>query len=54
MKIKIEFTVDIDVDEWVLRYGTEHNEIRKDVKGKVREGVYEHFDSLGVLAERGE
>lgn len=32
MKIKIEMTVDIDVDSWVLNYGTELNDVRDDVK----------------------
>tara|TARA_Y100000361_G_scaffold31462_1_gene26330 strand:+ start:293 stop:529 length:237 start_codon:yes stop_codon:yes gene_type:complete len=54
MKIKIEFTVDVDPEAWELNYGTGRNEIRNDVKGYVENIVFGQLDVVGVLAEGGE
>ena len=54
MKIKIEFTVDVDPEAWELNYGTSRNEIRNDVKGYVENIVLGQLDVVGVLAEGGE
>jgi len=51
MKIKIEMTVDIDVDSWVLNYGTELNDVRDDVKGYVKNIVLGQLEVIDVLAE---
>jgi len=53
MKIKIEFTVDVDPEAWELNYGTGRNEIRNDVKGYVENIVLDQLDVVGVLAEGG-
>lgn len=50
MKVKIEITVDIDVDAWTLNYGIEGaKKIREDVKESVEQGVTEHLRELGML-----
>ena len=54
MKIKIEFTVNVDPDAWELNYGTGRNEIRDDVKGYVQNIVLGQLDVVGVLVEGGE
>ena len=54
MKVKIEFTVDIDQEAWELNYGTPRSQIRDDVRSYVEHGVNTQFEGLGVLAERGE
>ena len=53
MKIKIEFTVDVDVDAWDLNYGTNRNEVRDDVKGYIKNIALSQLDVVGVLAEGG-
>ena len=53
MKIKIEFTVDVDVDAWELNYGTNRNEVRDDVKGYIKNIALSQLDVVGVLAEGG-
>ena len=54
MKIKIEFTVNIDPHAWELEYGTPRNEIRECVQSYVKHGTLEQFDSLGVALEQGD
>lgn len=49
MKVRIEFTVDIDVDAWMLDYGIDRGEVNADVKKYVKYGVMEHLAGLGVL-----
>ena len=49
MKIKIEFTVDVDPDAWELNYGTNRNEVRDDVKGYIRNIALRQLDFVGVL-----
>ena len=53
MKIKIEFTVDVDPDAWELNYGTNRNEVRDDVKGYIKNIALSQLDVVGVLAEGG-
>ncbi len=54
MKIKIDFTVDVDPDAWELNYGTPRSEIRDNVKDYVLNIVLGQLDVVGVLAEGGE
>jgi len=54
MKIKIEFTVDVDPEAWELNYGTSRNEIRDNVKDYVLNIVLHQLDVVGVLAEGAE
>ena len=53
MKIKIEFTVDVNPDAWELNYGTNRNEVRDDVKGYIKNIALSQLDVVGVLAEGG-
>ena len=32
MKIKVEVTLDVDVEAWMLNYGVEKSDVRGDVK----------------------
>lgn len=49
MKVKIEFTVDIDPKAWVEEFATERSEVRRDVKDFVRGEVMEDLNDRGVL-----
>lgn len=49
-KIKIEFTVDIDVDAWLDNYGTDPKDLINDVKTYAKVFMYEQFHQVGVLA----
>ena len=51
MKIKIEFTIDIDADAYAHEYGIENSEVRNDVKSQVTDNAICLFQSLGVLAD---
>lgn len=49
MKVKIEFTLDIDTESWVLNYGTAPEYIRDDVKEHAENSLTDHFRELGLL-----
>tara|TARA_R110000787_G_scaffold219066_1_gene327798 strand:+ start:1971 stop:2132 length:162 start_codon:yes stop_codon:yes gene_type:complete len=49
MKIKIETTVNIDVESWCLNYGTEPGDVRDDVKGYVEHIIQSQLESVDVL-----
>lgn len=51
MKVKIEFTVDIDQENWVLNYGCEPHQVRDDVKSYCQYGVVGQLENVGVLKE---
>jgi hypothetical protein len=51
MKIKINFTVDIDVDAWCLAYGDEPSEVREAVKCYVEYGAKAQFDGLDLTTK---
>lgn len=41
MKVKVEFTVDVDVNGWNLTYGTETAaEVRRDVREWIENAAY--------------
>ena len=54
MKVKIEFTVEIDPDAWILNYGCEPHQVRDDVKSYCQYGVFGQLENVGVLKETGE
>ncbi len=54
MKVKIEFTVEIDPDAWILNYGCEPHQVRNDVKGYCWDTVMGQLINVGVLKETGE
>ena len=49
MKVKIEFTVDVDVDAWATEFGVEPARVREDVKERARYLTYAQFGLDGVL-----
>lgn len=49
MKVKISFTIDVDVDAWMLDYSVERAEVREDVKVYVENGTLDHLRGLGML-----
>jgi len=51
MKIKIEFTIDIDADAYAHEYGIENSEVRQDVKAQVEDNAICLFQSFGFVAE---
>lgn len=49
MKVKINFTVDIDAEAWAREYGVPMNEVRTDVNRYVSHGMYDHlYRELGM------
>lgn len=51
MKVKIQFTLDIDAESWALEYGVEPDEIPEDVRSLAVRMVEDHLASLGLLTE---
>ena len=51
MKVRIEFTVDIDPEVWMLNYGVDAKEVRDDVKVHVINGAQDHLRDLGLWNE---
>jgi hypothetical protein len=50
VKVKVSFTLDIDLVAWTLNYGVEGvPEIRKDVQSYVENGVLAEMRDLGLL-----
>jgi hypothetical protein len=49
MKVRVNFTVDVDPDSWAEEYGTHPRDLRRDVQDHARQSVLGLFDSLGVL-----
>ena len=50
MKVKIEFTVDIDADTWAREYSLDKSEVREDVKAYVENGARDHLSDMGLLS----
>jgi hypothetical protein len=49
MKVKIEFTIDIDQDTWQQEYGIAREDVREDVKTYVINGSMDHLREMGLL-----
>lgn len=51
-KVRISFTLDIDVETWATEYGTEPTvrAVAADVREHVASGVHAHMETLGVLS----
>jgi hypothetical protein len=49
VKVRVVLDLDIDPDAWMLEYGVERAEVRKDVQEYVANGTRDHLSSLGVL-----
>ncbi len=39
IKVKIEFTVEVDVESWCLNFEVEPKDVRRDVKNHVHQGI---------------
>ncbi len=53
MKVKVEFTLDIDPQAWEMTYGIEGAKaIRQDVKEYTAFIAYEHFRENGLILDR--
>ena len=50
MKVKINFTVDIDKEAWIIEYGTEPSKVREDVKAFAEYSIHQHLDEIGMSA----
>ena len=49
MRVRVAFTVDVDIDSWQLQFGTSRDELRDDVKRYAERLAYEALDSQGLL-----
>jgi hypothetical protein len=49
MKVRIDLTVDIDVDAWMLNYGVEKEDVRADVQESAASMVVQQLDGLELL-----
>ncbi len=49
MKIRIEFTVDVDPKAWIENYGVADDEVRDDVKGYCQDHITAQLDRVSVL-----
>lgn len=49
MKVRIDFTIDINPNAWIDEYGTEPSEIRSDVQRHVQNSSVAQLESLGML-----
>jgi len=50
MKVRVSFTLDIDPDAWMLTYGVERSEVRRDVAEYVEQSALAHLQELELLA----
>ncbi|WP_248579884.1 hypothetical protein [Nocardioides sp. InS609-2] len=49
MKVRVEFTIEVEPAGWVEAYGVEPSEVRADVKDYAHTMVVMHLADLGVL-----
>tara|TARA_Y100001968_G_scaffold106190_1_gene96063 strand:+ start:655 stop:885 length:231 start_codon:yes stop_codon:yes gene_type:complete len=53
MKIKIEFTIDIDADQYAFEYGIKGErkgrQVREEIKATVQKSTLDWYDKLDVL-----
>lgn len=48
MKIRVAFTLDIDVDAYTNEYGVERSEVRADLQALARSAIESHLRDLGL------
>jgi hypothetical protein len=54
VKVKVEFTLDIDPEAWEMAYGISGAKaIREDVKQYAATVAYEQFNSTGLILKKG-
>lgn len=51
MKIKINFTIDVDPEAWCLAYGDEPTQVREAVKSYIEYGALAQFEGLELLVK---
>jgi len=51
MKVRLDFTVDIDATAWIENYGVEAQEVREDVKRYIQYIVIGQLDVMDALTE---
>lgn len=54
MKIRVEFTVDIDADVWCEVYGIGKPDVRDDVRSYIENSFYMHCADEGLLSKGGQ
>jgi len=52
MKVKVSFTLDVDVEAWMREYGIERDEVRDDVLTLAEDAIHSHLLNLGLLTQR--
>ena len=51
MKVRLDFTVDIDATAWINNYGCEAQEVRDDVERHAKYIVMSELDAMDALTE---
>ena len=51
MKVAVKVTLDIDVDAWMEAYGSNQDEVRRDVRTHAANVITEHLRELGLLGQ---
>ncbi len=51
MKVKVEFTLDIDADEWAAVYNVPADRVAEDVQASVEGSARELLEAVGVLKD---
>lgn len=49
MRVKVELSLDVDVDAWIREYGVERRDVRRDVQTHATQSLKAHFGDLGLL-----
>lgn len=51
MKVRVEFTVDIDPEAWEMNYGVPRSEQREDIRNYCEQGMRDQLREVGVLKD---
>lgn len=49
IKVRVALTVEVDVHDWCLNYGTHRDDVREDVKTYIESAVREMNDNFTVV-----
>ena len=50
MKVRITFTVDVDVNAWAEAYGMDKSDVPNDVRAWAYHGILSQLQNVGALA----
>jgi len=50
VKVRVQFTVEVDPDAWIDNYGIDPREVNADVKAYAEATVRDQLERVGVLA----